>query len=157
MYSLSASHVPFANILIGRLRPRNISFTATVRVWCMPTFFPGTGKSTTIFHVIESRIRAEGRVLITSIRNQAVDAVTEKVDSFGVLVRDRVKRTVKPKPIVGVHREVYVDVERCDTAYSLQPHPSLNGFPPTHSHRNPSVDFLSGINQIQRVGAKLWP
>ncbi|CAM9848093.1 unnamed protein product [Ectocarpus fasciculatus] len=47
---------------------------------------PGTGKSTTIYHVIESRIRAEGRVLITSIRNQAVDAVTEKVDSFGVLV-----------------------------------------------------------------------
>ncbi|CAM9344675.1 unnamed protein product [Ectocarpus sp. 12 AP-2014] len=47
---------------------------------------PGTGKSTTIYHIIESRIRAEGRVLITSIRNQAVDAVTEKVDSFGVLV-----------------------------------------------------------------------
>ncbi|CAM9392503.1 unnamed protein product, partial [Ectocarpus sp. 12 AP-2014] len=40
---------------------------------------PGTGKSTTIYHIIESRIRAEGRVLITSIRNQAVDAVTEKV------------------------------------------------------------------------------
>lgn len=47
---------------------------------------PGTGKSTTIFHVIQSRVQQDARVLITSIRNQAIDAVTEKVDSFGVLV-----------------------------------------------------------------------
>ena len=46
----------------------------------------GTGKSTTIYHVIESRVQKDARVLITSIRNQAIDAVTEKVDSFGVLV-----------------------------------------------------------------------
>ena len=46
----------------------------------------GTGKSTTIFHVIDSRVRQDARVLVTSTRNQAVDAVTEKVHTFGVLV-----------------------------------------------------------------------
>lgn len=90
MYSLVVSHVPFAKFS-GRLGQRK-HLVHGYR--CMPTFCPGTGKSTTIYHVIESRIRAEGRVLITSIRNQAVDAVTEKVDSFGVLVRGHVKRTL---------------------------------------------------------------
>ncbi|CAM9748570.1 unnamed protein product, partial [Ectocarpus sp. 12 AP-2014] len=47
---------------------------------------PGTGKSTTIFHVIDSRVRQDARVLVTSTRNQAVDAVTEKIHTLGVLV-----------------------------------------------------------------------
>eukprot|EP00903_Cladosiphon_okamuranus_P010260 g9714.t1 len=47
---------------------------------------PGTGKSTTIYHVIKSRVQKGARVLITSIRNQAIDAVTGKVVALGVLV-----------------------------------------------------------------------
>lgn len=49
----------------------------------------GTGKSTTIWHVIDARVAPEARVLVTCTRNQAVDAVTEKLESFGVLVRIR--------------------------------------------------------------------
>lgn len=47
----------------------------------------GTGKSTTIWHVINSRVAPDARVLVTCTRNQAVDAVAQKVASFGVLVR----------------------------------------------------------------------
>ncbi|CAM9890696.1 unnamed protein product, partial [Sphacelaria rigidula] len=46
----------------------------------------GTGKSTTIWHVINSRVASEGRTMVTCTRNQAIDAVTRKVESFGVLV-----------------------------------------------------------------------
>lgn len=49
--------------------------------------FAGTGTSTTIWHIIDARVAPEGRVLVTCTRNQAVDAVTEKLASFGVLVR----------------------------------------------------------------------
>lgn len=49
-------------------------------------FHAGTGKSTTIWHVINSRVASDARVLVTSIRNQAIDAVTRKVESFGILV-----------------------------------------------------------------------
>lgn len=50
-------------------------------------FNAGTGKSTTVWHIIHSRVARDARVLVTCIRNQAVDAVSQKVDSFGVLVR----------------------------------------------------------------------
>lgn len=46
----------------------------------------GTGKSTTIYHVIDARVRKNVKVLVTSTRNQAVDAVTEKIHPLGVLV-----------------------------------------------------------------------
>lgn len=64
---------------------RFIVLTLTLNLLSRPCYL-GTGKSTTIYHVIESRVQKDARVLITSIRNQAIDAVTEKVDSFGVLV-----------------------------------------------------------------------
>ncbi|CAM9700327.1 unnamed protein product, partial [Sphacelaria rigidula] len=47
---------------------------------------PGTGKSTTIWHIINSRVAHGARTLVTCTRNQAIDAVTRKVESFGVLV-----------------------------------------------------------------------
>ncbi|KAL4859072.1 DNA-binding protein SMUBP-2 [Chlorella vulgaris] len=40
---------------------------------------PGTGKSTTIFHIIESRVQKRAKVLVTCSRNQAVDAVVGKL------------------------------------------------------------------------------
>lgn len=46
----------------------------------------GSGKSTTIYHIIGSRVAQDSRILVTSIRNQAVDAVVTKVANFGVLV-----------------------------------------------------------------------
>lgn len=50
----------------------------------------GTGKSTTIWHIINSRVARDSRVLVTCTRNQAVDAVSQKVASLGVLVRKNV-------------------------------------------------------------------
>lgn len=50
--------------------------------------FPtGTGKSTTIWHIINSRVNPSARILVTCTRNQAVDSITPKVATFGVLVR----------------------------------------------------------------------
>ncbi|EFN53165.1 expressed protein [Chlorella variabilis] len=40
---------------------------------------PGTGKSTTIFHIVESRVQPRAQVLVTCSRNQAVDAVVGKL------------------------------------------------------------------------------
>jgi len=47
---------------------------------------PGTGKSTTIWHIINSCCLKESKCLITCTRNQAVNSVVEKVASLGVLV-----------------------------------------------------------------------
>jgi superfamily I DNA/RNA helicase len=50
---------------------------------------PGTGKSTTIWHIINSRLAPKSQCLVTCTRNQAIDAVVNKVASFGVLVFGR--------------------------------------------------------------------
>ena len=62
---------------------------------CRTSARSGTGKSTTIFHIIDSRVRQNARVLLTSTRNQAVEAVTEKVHTLGVLVS-------LPRPLLNV-------------------------------------------------------
>lgn len=62
---------------------------------CRTSARSGTGKSTTIFHIIDSRVHQDARVLLTSTRNQAVEAVTEKVHTLGVLVS-------LPRPLLNV-------------------------------------------------------
>jgi hypothetical protein len=47
---------------------------------------PGTGKSTTIWHIINSRLQNNAQCLVTCTRNQAVDSAVLKIASFGVLV-----------------------------------------------------------------------
>ncbi|CAM9548406.1 unnamed protein product, partial [Choristocarpus tenellus] len=47
---------------------------------------PGTGKSTTIWHILNTKVKEDARVIVTCTRNQAIDAVVGKVSSFGVLV-----------------------------------------------------------------------
>ena len=51
----------------------------------MPPPLP-SGKSTTIWHLINSRVAPDRKCLVTCSRNQAVNAVVEKVASFGCLV-----------------------------------------------------------------------
>lgn len=79
----------------GRLRANTVQSYRLLYIYdihsrlfpvCTPTS-EGTGKSTTIWHLINARVDPEARVLVTCTRNQAVDAVTEKVESLGVLVR----------------------------------------------------------------------
>ncbi|KAL4451648.1 hypothetical protein ABPG75_007310 [Micractinium tetrahymenae] len=55
---------------------------------------PGTGKSTTIFHIIDSRVQPDAQVLVTCTRNQAVDSVVDKVSLLdgGILVFGNPKR-----------------------------------------------------------------
>jgi len=47
---------------------------------------PGTGKSTTIWHILNSCCSKTSKCLITCTRNQAVNAVVSKIASLGVLV-----------------------------------------------------------------------
>eukprot|EP00887_Chlorella_sp_A99_P000604 scaffold5.g604.t1 len=49
---------------------------------------PGSGKSTTVYHIFDARVARDKQVLVTCTRNQAVDAVVEKVALLegGVLV-----------------------------------------------------------------------
>eukprot|EP00892_Ulva_mutabilis_P002529 jgi/Ulvmu1/12277/UM087_0011.1 len=49
---------------------------------------PGTGKSTTVFHMINTRIRPSSAVLITAARNVAVVALLEKLTRSAALARD---------------------------------------------------------------------
>ena len=51
-----------------------------------------SGKSTTIWHLINSRVTPDNKCLVTCSRNQAVNAVVEKVASFGCLVFGREAR-----------------------------------------------------------------
>jgi len=44
---------------------------------------PGTGKSTTIHHIISSRIPVGARVLVTCSRNVAVEALAQKLELWG--------------------------------------------------------------------------
>ena len=45
---------------------------------------PGTGKSTTIFHLIRTRLPADARVIVTCSRNGAVDSITQKLRGLEV-------------------------------------------------------------------------
>ena len=45
---------------------------------------PGTGKSTTIFHLIRSRLPAGAKVVVTCSRNGAVDSITQKLRALEV-------------------------------------------------------------------------
>jgi AAA domain len=47
---------------------------------------PGTGKSTTIFHKIETCVQPDRKVLVTCARDQAVDAITDKLIPLNPLV-----------------------------------------------------------------------
>ena len=40
---------------------------------------PGTGKSTTIYHIIEQRVPAGELVLVCAVRNKAIEAVANNV------------------------------------------------------------------------------
>ena len=42
---------------------------------------PGTGKSTTILHIIASRTPRHSKALVTCSRNQAINSVAEKVSA----------------------------------------------------------------------------
>ncbi|PRW58176.1 DNA helicase [Chlorella sorokiniana] len=55
---------------------------------------PGTGKSTTIFHLIDAGVQPDAQVLVTCTRNQAVDSVVDKVARLegGILVFGNAKR-----------------------------------------------------------------
>ena len=53
---------------------------------------PGSGKSTTIWHIINSRLADDKRCWVTCSRNQAVDAIAGKVSSFPCLVFGNEKR-----------------------------------------------------------------
>eukprot|EP00798_Chlamydomonas_sp_ICE-L_P003371 gene3371-13404_t len=53
---------------------------------------PGTGKSTTIYHIVASRVKKWNKTLVTCTRNQAVNAVVEKVAAFGCVVFGNPKR-----------------------------------------------------------------
>eukprot|EP00798_Chlamydomonas_sp_ICE-L_P003366 gene3366-13398_t len=53
---------------------------------------PGTGKSTTIYHIVASRVKKGNKALVTCTRNQAVNAVVEKVNGFGCVVFGNPKR-----------------------------------------------------------------
>jgi len=44
--------------------------------------YSGTGKSTTIFHIITARIPAGVRVLVTCSRNVAVESLAQKLESL---------------------------------------------------------------------------
>ncbi|CAM9967678.1 unnamed protein product, partial [Ascophyllum nodosum] len=88
----AGSFVPASSV--GRLDTSRVSLNAAQReavmklTGCLDIIVgpPGTGKSTTIYHIIDARVAKDARVLVTSIRNQAVDAVVAKVAAFGVLV-----------------------------------------------------------------------
>lgn len=45
---------------------------------------PGTGKSTTIFHLIRTRLPADAKVIVTCSRNGAVDSITQKLRGLEV-------------------------------------------------------------------------
>ncbi|CAM9230500.1 unnamed protein product, partial [Ascophyllum nodosum] len=77
--NLDTSHVP----LNETQREAVMRLTGGLDIIVGP---PGTGKSTTIHHIIDARVAKGSRVLVTSIRNQAIDAVTPKLAAFGVLV-----------------------------------------------------------------------
>eukprot|EP00798_Chlamydomonas_sp_ICE-L_P003372 gene3372-13405_t len=53
---------------------------------------PGTGKSTTIYHIVASRVKKGNKTLVTCTRNQAVNAVVDKVSGFGCVVYGNPKR-----------------------------------------------------------------
>eukprot|EP00798_Chlamydomonas_sp_ICE-L_P003375 gene3375-13409_t len=53
---------------------------------------PGTGKSTTIYHIVASRVKKRNKTLVTCTRNQAVNAVVDKVSGFGCVVFGNPKR-----------------------------------------------------------------
>lgn len=75
-----------------------LSSPLLLRSFIMVCLQPGTGKSTTIWHIINSRVAPDARTLVTCTRNQAVDAVTQKVATFGVLVSvSRVSALYIPK------------------------------------------------------------
>ncbi|CAJ1397165.1 unnamed protein product [Effrenium voratum] len=42
---------------------------------------PGTGKSTTIFHILNNRLPAAAAAVVTCVTNQAIDAVAEKLST----------------------------------------------------------------------------
>lgn len=69
---------------------------------------PGTGKSTTIWHIINSRLQPRASCLVTCSRNQAVDAIVEKIADFGVLVFGRDDR-------LGSHSKMYTLKGRVET------------------------------------------
>eukprot|EP00798_Chlamydomonas_sp_ICE-L_P002071 gene2071-18255_t len=50
------------------------------------------GKSTTIYHIVDSRVKEGNKTLVTCTRNQAVNAVVEKVKDFGCVVFGNPKR-----------------------------------------------------------------
>ena len=65
---------------------------------------PGTGKSTTIWHIINTRLKPAAQCLVTCTRNQAVNAIATKIESFGVLVfgnEDRLGEDAKRNTIDG--------------------------------------------------------
>ncbi|KAL4439787.1 hypothetical protein ABPG75_002788 [Micractinium tetrahymenae] len=68
---------------------------------------PGTGKSTTIFHIVEGRVQPGAQVLVTATRNQAIDAVVSKLSCVegSVLVFGREER-------LGPHAQRYLLKER---------------------------------------------
>ena len=73
----------------------------------MQTGPPGTGKSTTIFHIVNSKVPADGVVLITCSRNVAVESIAQKLAEFGdtMLVFGNVNR------IGHVHQPYYKTIE----------------------------------------------
>jgi hypothetical protein len=49
---------------------------------------PGTGKSTTVYHVIQSCVQPGRKTLVTCARNQAIDAIVDKLGPLNPLVSD---------------------------------------------------------------------
>ena len=59
---------------------------------------PGTGKPTTIFHLIDCGVPVGEKALITCTRNVAMESITEKMTSL----KDRPTCVFGPKEIIGL-------------------------------------------------------
>jgi AAA domain len=66
----------------------NLSNTSILRPLEQQTGPPGTGKSTTVYHVIQSCVQPGHKTLVTCARNQAIDAIVDKLGPLNPLVSD---------------------------------------------------------------------